>query len=306
MIPTQSPPKAGFIGLGVMGSPMARQLHAGGWPVVVHNRSQAVVEELAAEGYDVAVSPADVARQVSGGIIFLMLTDNAAVEQVALGPEGLAPELRPGALVVDMSTTSLELTRRCAAAVQEAGGQWMDAPVSGGQVGAQEATLSIMAGGRPEDFERARPYFEAMGRKVSHLGGLGAGQITKLANQIIVAQSIAAIAEALRLAEAAGVDPAGVRDAIRGGFAESRILAEHGERMVTGNFTPGGRARLQLKDVRQAVRLMEEQGLNLPMLRQNHVLWEEMVHGRGWGDLDHSGLWRLYERPPLSDQNHSL
>ncbi|MGB3120611.1 MAG: NAD-binding protein, partial [Verrucomicrobiales bacterium] len=124
---------------------------------------------------------------------------------------------------------------------------------------------------------------------------LGAGQIAKLANQIIVAQTIAAIAEALTLAKAAGVDPAGVREAIRGGFAESRILAEHGERMVTGNFVPGGRSRLQLKDVREAVRIMEEQGLELPMLRQNHALWEEMVHQRDMGDLDHSGLWRLYE-----------
>lgn len=287
--------RVGFIGLGVMGRPMALHLQRAGWPVLMNNRSRGVMDALVPEGLHPADSPAEVARGAAGGVIFLMLTDSPAVETVVLGESGLITGLSPGTLVIDMSTTALDVTHRCAAAVEAAGGSWVDAPVSGGEVGATEATLSIMAGGSVEDFARARPLFECLGRKVTHVGGLGAGQIAKLANQIIVAQTIAAIAEALTLAKAAGVDPAGVREAIRGGFAESRILAEHGERMVTGNFVPGGRARLQLKDVREAVRIMEEQGLELPMLRQNHALWEEMVHQRDMGDLDHSGLWRLYE-----------
>lgn len=287
--------RVGFIGLGVMGRPMALHLQRAGWPVLMNNRSRGVMDALVPEGLHPADSPAEVARGTAGGVIFLMLTDSPAVETVVLGESGLITGLAPGTLVIDMSTTALDVTKRCATAVETAGGRWVDAPVSGGEVGATEATLSIMAGGSVEDFARARPLFECLGRKVTHVGGLGAGQIAKLANQIIVAQTIAAIAEALTLAKAAGVDPAGVREAIRGGFAESRILAEHGERMVTGNFVPGGRARLQLKDVREAVRIMEEQGLELPMLRQNHALWEEMVHQRDMGDLDHSGLWRLYE-----------
>lgn len=290
--------KIGFIGLGVMGKPMAQHLATAGAEVVIHNRSRGVVEELlAASGqFTAATSPAEVAQQIGDGVIMLMLTNTPAVDQVILGENGLLEAIHPGALVIDMSTTGLAKTRECAEKLGAKGCGYVDAPVSGGEVGAKGASLSIMAGGSPEDFERALPILNVLGGKVTHMGVVGAGQITKLANQIIVAQGITAIAEALTLAQAAGVEPSKVRDAIRGGFAESRLLAEHGERMVTGNFEPGGRASYQLKDVREALQVMEELGLDLPMLKQNVALWVEMVEDLGMANLDHSGILRLYEQ----------
>ncbi len=290
--------KIGFIGLGVMGKPMAGHLAHAGAHVVVHNRSQTVVEELleASPQFQRAHSPAAVARAVGPGMIVLMLTNTPAVDAVILGEQGLVSAISTGALVIDMSTTGLAKTRECAQVLRGKGCGYVDAPVSGGETGARSATLSIMAGGSPADMARARPLLEVLASKVTHLGDVGSGQIAKLANQIIVGQTITAIAEALTLAKAAGVDPAQVREAIRGGFAESRILAEHGERMVTGNFEPGGRASYQLKDVREALQVMEELGLDLPMLKQNGALWVEMVEGRGMAELDHSGVLRLYEK----------
>lgn len=289
--------KIGFIGLGVMGKPMAQHLATAGAEVVIHNRSQGVVEELlaASSQFQAATSPAEVSRQIGDGVMVLMLTNTPAVDQVILGENGLLEAIQPGALVIDMSTTGLAKTRECAEKLRAKGCGYVDAPVSGGEVGAKGASLSIMAGGSRENFERALPILNVLGGKVTHMGEVGAGQITKLANQIIVAQGITAIAEALTLAQAAGVEPSKVRDAIRGGFAESRLLAEHGERMVTGNFEPGGRASYQLKDVREALQVMEELGLDLPMLKQNVALWVEMVEDLGMANLDHSGILRLYE-----------
>lgn len=293
--------KIGFIGLGVMGKPMAGHLYAAGAELTIHNRSQAVIQQLLGEweGVSSAGTPADVAGKLAGDVIVLMLTNTPAVDAVTLGENGLTGALKPGTLVIDMSTTGVRKTRECAEAVKALGGGWVDAPVSGGQFGAEAASLAIMAGGEESNFERAKPILEVMGAKITHLGPVGAGQITKLANQTIVGIGVAALAEALTLAKAAGVDPAKVRDAIRGGFAESRLLAEHGERMVTGNFEPGGRATYQLKDVREARELMRDLGIELPMLSRNVELWEEMVDERGMGDVDHSGIFRMYgDRQP--------
>lgn len=280
----------GFIGLGLMGRPMARALARAGATLVVSSRSAGPVAELAAEGMIAATGPAAVAGQADE--IVLMLTDTAAVEAVA---DSLLPNLRPGHLIVDMGTTAVAATRALAGRVRAAGADWLDAPVSGGTVAAEAAGLTIMAGGRAGAFARALPLFQAMGRRITHVGDSGAGQVAKSANQVIVGLTIGAVAEALALAKAAGVDPAKVRDAIRGGFAESRILDLHGGRMVSGDFTPGARATVQLKDLRQAEALAEQSGIDLPTVGLTLELYELLVE-QGDGGLDHSALYRLFVR----------
>jgi len=198
--------------------------------------------------------------------------------------------LSPGAMMIDFGTTSVPATRRFAESVS-----WVDAPVSGGQVGAEAATLSIMAGGDPQAFARALPILETVGKRVTHLGPVGSGQVTKLANQLIVAQTIDAVAQALRMAELSGVDPALARQAMLGGFADSRILDLHGDRIVRRDFVAGGRAALQLKDVRLICELADSVGLSSPTLANSLARWEELVDHRGQGELDHSGLFTLYE-----------
>jgi 3-hydroxyisobutyrate dehydrogenase-like beta-hydroxyacid dehydrogenase len=256
--------RVGVIGLGLMGKPMARALARAGAELVVSSRSPGPVAELAAEGMIAATGPAAVAGQA--GIVILMLTDTTAVETVA---EALLPVLRPGHLVIDMGTTAVAATRALAQRVAAAGAEWLDAPVSGGTVAAEGAILTIMAG--------------------------GSGQIAKSANQVIVALTIGAVAEALALARAAGADPAKVRDAIRGGFAESRILDLHGGRMVSGDFTPGGRVTTQVKDLKQAEELAQQSGIDLPTLGLSLELFEMLVD-QGDGALDHSALYRLFAR----------
>jgi len=286
--------RVGFIGLGLMGRPMVENLRDAGWRLVVHNRSRQVVDELVAGGgVEAADDPAGVAEQVADGVIVLCLTQTSAVEEVFAGEKGLLAKVAAGALVVDMGTTAVKATRQLDAALREKGASLMDAPVSGGQGGARAATLSIMAGGRVEDFARALPLFEEMGKRITHMGASGAGQVTKMANQIIVAQTIDAVAQALTLARANAVDPALVREALSGGFADSRILSEHGERMVKGDFEPGGRSECQLKDVREGRDLMEQSGLDFRTLRANLQNWEQLVE-QGDGGLDHSALIRLY------------
>lgn len=280
----------GFIGLGLMGRPMARALARAGATLVVSSRSPGPVAELAAEGMIAATGPAAVAGQADE--IVLMLTDTAAVETVA---DLLLPTLRPGHLIVDMGTTAVAATRALADRVRAAGADWLDAPVSGGTVAAEAAGLTIMAGGRTGSFARALPLFQTMGRRITHVGDSGAGQVAKSANQVIVGLTIGAVAEALALAKAAGVDPAKVRDAIRGGFAESRILDLHGGRMVSGDFTPGARATVQLKDLRQAEALAEQSGIDLPTVGLTLELYELLVE-QGDGGLDHSALYRLFVR----------
>lgn len=290
--PTLTGRTIGFIGLGLMGRPMAINLHRAGARLTIHNRSRAVVDELAAMGMTPASGPRDVARHAD--IVILMLPDTPTVEAVITGPDGVIAGLRHGATVVDMSTTDLLATRHLADLVHGAHGHYVDAPVSGGEIGAREATLAIMAGGSQSAFAGVLPVFRVLGRNITHVGDVGAGQVAKAANQIIVALTIGAVAEAFALARGAGVDPAKVRDALRGGFADSRILDLHGERMVRGDFRPGGRSVTQLKDLDQALALAAELGLDLPALRLSRSLFRRLVD-RGDGDLDHSALIRLFD-----------
>ena len=284
--------KVGFVGLGHMGRAMARHLHAAGAEVVVWNRSEGPAAAAVALGRRRAASLPELAREIGDGIICLNLTTTDVVEQVVFGAGGLIEGVDPQALFVDFGTTGVAETKGFAQRVH-----WLDAPVSGGQVGAEAGTLTIMAGGTDEAFRRASPILHAVGARVNHMGPAGAGQVTKLANQLIVAQTIDAVAQALRMAELAGVDPAKVREALLGGFAESRILQLHGDRMVRRDFAPGGRAELQLKDVRLMCQLAESVGLDSPTLRNSLAQWEKFVHAEGHGDLDHSGLFLLYDRP---------
>jgi 3-hydroxyisobutyrate dehydrogenase-like beta-hydroxyacid dehydrogenase len=283
--------RIGFVGLGLMGKPMARHLHRAGADVAVASRSPGPAEELAAEGLRRAEGPRAAAEGAEA--VVLMVSDTPAVAAVLDGPEGVLAGLAPGALVIDMGTTAVPDTRRFAETVRSRGGRWIDAPVSGGQVGAEEASLSIMAGAEEEDFERALPIFRALGKRVTRVGGPGAGQVAKAANQMIVGLTIGAVAEGLALARAAGADPAKVREALVGGFASSRILELHGLRMVEGRFEPGARVATQLKDMRQAEELARSLGLDLPGLALNRGLYEALV-ARGDGALDHSALYRLF------------
>ena len=282
--------KIGFVGLGNMGRANARHLHEAGADVVVWNRSDAPAEAAVALGMRRAAGLPELAREIGPGVICINLTMTDVVENVVFGPGGLIEGLHPDALIIDFGTTGVPETKKWAERVN-----WIDAPVSGGQVGAEAATLTIMAGGREANFQRALPIFQAVGKNITHLGPSGAGQVTKLANQLIVAQTIDAVAQALRMAELSGVDPALVRKALLGGFAESRILDLHGDRMVRRDFAPGGRATLQLKDVRLMSQLADSVGLDSPTLKNSLAQWEKFVHEKGLGDLDHSGLFRLYE-----------
>ncbi len=282
--------KIGFVGLGNMGRANARHLHEAGADVIVWNRSPAPAEAAVALGLRRAATLPDLAREIGPGIICINLTMTDVVEAVVFGPGGLIEGLHPDALIIDFGTTGVPETKKWAERVN-----WVDSPVSGGQVGAEAATLTIMAGGSDANFQRAIPIFQAVGKNITHLGPVGSGQVTKLANQLIVAQTIDAVAQALRLAELSGVDPALVRKALLGGFAESRILDLHGDRMVRRDFAPGGRATLQLKDVRLMSQLADSVGLNSPTLKNSLAQWEKFVHEKHLGDLDHSGLFRLYE-----------
>ena len=281
----------GFIGLGLMGKPMARNLHKAGAQVIAHNRSQAAVDELAGERMTPASSPTEVMGQAK--TVILMLPDTGAVETIL---EAIIPAVTPGDLIIDMGTTEATLTRTMAARIEAAGGAYVDAPVSGGTIGAENATLSIMAGGSDNAVERARPILEAMGSRVVHVGTVGAGQVAKAANQVIVGLTISAVSEALKLAERAGADPARVREALKGGFADSRILEVHGQRMINGDFTPGGKCVTQRKDLDQALKLGRECGLELPTTAQVMGQYDRVIEA-GFGDLDHAALIKIFDLP---------
>jgi len=277
----------GLIGLGLMGKPMARNLKKAGASLVIHNRSQAVIEELKAEGMTAAKTPAAVAGRAK--TVILMLPDTPAVEKVLTGADGVVSGLRPGTLVIDMGTTKVTATRVFAAAVAAAGGDYVDAPVSGGTIGAEGGTLTIMAGGSDEALARAMPIFAVLGKTITHVGQVGTGQVAKAANQVIVGLTIGAVAEALTLARKAGADPARVRQALKGGFADSRILEVHGQRMVEGNFKPGGKSTIQRKDLSQALELAQELGLDMPATALCMSLYDRII-AAGHGGLDHSAL----------------
>ncbi len=240
----------GFIGLGLMGKPMALNLLKRGFPVIAHSRSTAPVDEVVAAGATRASSPADVARQCSR--IITMLPDSSDVELVLEGPRGVFETLAPGTILIDMSTISPAVTRRLADAARAKGATMLDAPVSGGEIGAIHASLSIMVGGDEAAFVEVAPILGAMGNpeRIILIGESGAGQLCKVCNQMVIGGTLAVVSEAIALARKAGVDPAKVRDALLGGFAASRVLEVHGERILAGNYTPGFRARLYAKDYR--------------------------------------------------------
>jgi 2-hydroxy-3-oxopropionate reductase len=286
-------PTVGFIGLGIMGKPMARNLMKAGYPLVVHNRSQGAVEELSKDGARRASSPQETAAQSE--VLITMLPDSPDVEQVLAGERGAFGGIRSGALLIDMSTISPVVARRLAKEAGAKGVSMLDAPVSGGEAGAINATLSIMVGGSAEAFERALPIFQALGKNIVHIGEAGAGQVTKAANQVVVGLTIAAVSEALVLASKAGVNPAKVRQALLGGFAQSRILDAHGQKMLDRNFKPGFRIRLHEKDLSIALATGKEYGVPLLVTAVVDQMMNSMK-ANGNGDLDHSGLVTLIEQ----------
>jgi 2-hydroxy-3-oxopropionate reductase len=281
--------KIGFIGLGIMGAPMAGHLLAAGHDMFVRTRSK-VPESL--KGATVCATNADVAR--AADVVILMLPDTPDVEQVLFGKDGVAEGLSQGKLVIDMSSISPMETKRFAQQINAVGSDYLDAPVSGGEVGAKAASLTIMVGGPDAAFERARPLFEKMGKNITLVGGNGDGQTTKVANQIIVALNIAAVGEALLFASKAGADPAKVRQALMGGFAASRILEVHGERMIKRTFNPGFRIALHQKDLNLALAGARAIGVSLPQTASAAQLMQSCA-ANGWDQLDHSALVKALE-----------
>jgi 2-hydroxy-3-oxopropionate reductase len=282
----------GFIGLGIMGKPMAKNLIAAGHDLVVYNRTQEKAEELAGDGATVAGSPRDVAEQ--SDVIITMLPDSPQVEEVLTGEDGVFEGIKEGALIVDTSTISPVVTEELAAKAKEKGASMLDAPVSGGDVGAIEGTLSIMVGGEENDFERARPLFEAMGKTVTHVGGSGAGQVVKAANQIVVALTIEAVSEALVLGSKAGVAPEKILDVLGGGLAGNKVMEVKREKMLTHSFDPGFRIELHHKDLGIALAAGREYGVTLPVTAIVDQMLQDL-RMRGRGDRDHSALLTLIE-----------
>lgn len=283
---SSSRPSVAVLGIGMMGFPMARRLCEAGFSVHAWNRSPAKAERLRPFGAHIAHTPAQAVAEAD--LVITLLEDGHIVEDV-LFRQGTAGALQPGSLVVDMSSIQPRQARDHAARLVALGVQHLDAPVSGGTVGAEAGTLAIMAGGKPADFERALPVFEVLGR-ATHVGPTGAGQLAKLANQMIVGITIGAVAEALLLCEKGGADMGKVKQAISGGFADSRILQVHGQRMVERDFTKRGAVSVQLKDMRNALTTAMEVGFDAPITALFERLYAEAA-GHGLGDLDHSALF---------------
>src|SRR5471030_1609039 len=279
----------GFIGLGVMGKPMAKHVLAAGHRLTVHNRSRGTVDELVAAGATAAASPADVAR--ASTIVITMLPDTPDVELVLTAADGVLSALQKGAIVVDMSSISPVVTEKLASLVAEKGGSMLDAPVSGGEIGAINAQLSIMVGGDEKAFARVKPIFASMGNpeKIIHIGRSGAGQICKICNQVAIGGALAGVSEAFALAKKAGVDAARVRQALLGGFAASRVLEVHGERMLVDNYKPGFRARLYQKDLRIANEAAAANSVAMPTTAVVAQLLNALV-ASGGADLDYAAL----------------
>jgi len=281
----------GVIGLGAMGAPMARNLVAAGHPVVVHSRSPGPVEALVAAGARAASSPRELARAAE--VIVAMLPDEATTAAILEGEDGLLAGARAGQLLVDMGTASPAWARTLAARGGEHGVAVLDAPVSGGDVGAQDGSLSIMVGGDADAVERARPVFEAMGRAV-HVGPHGAGQTVKACNQVVVAGTIAVVSEALVLARGSGVDPGAVLEVLSGGLAASRVIEVKGRKLLEHDFEPGGKAGYQRRDLRLALAAAQEAGVTLPVTAVVDQLFGALV-AAGGGDRDHSALLTVLE-----------
>ncbi|MDP2017622.1 2-hydroxy-3-oxopropionate reductase [Hydrogenophaga sp.] len=283
--------KVGFIGLGTMGAPMALNLLKAGHTMFVSSRGK-VPEAFAAQGATICTNATEVARRAD--IVITMVPDTPHVDDVLFGEHGVAQGLQAGKVVVDMSSISPMATKQFAQKINALGCEYLDAPVSGGEVGAQAASLTIMVGGPQDTFDRVKPLFEAMGKNITLVGGNGDGQTTKVANQIIVALNIEAVAEALLFASKAGADPAKVRQALMGGFAASRILEVHGERMIQRTFKPGFRIELHQKDLNLALQGAKELGLSLPHTASAAQLMQSCA-AHGMAGLDHSALCRSLE-----------
>lgn len=281
----------GFIGLGIMGRPMAARLLDGGHRLYAHSRSS-VPEELIGKGAVVCGSGTEVARQAE--IVITMLPDTPDVEKVLFGTKGVAEGLVPGKMVVDMSSISPLATRKFAEKIEELGCSYLDAPVSGGEVGAKNGSLTIMVGGPPEVFDRVRPLFELMGKNITLVGANGDGQTAKVSNQIIVALTIEAVGEALLFASKAGASAEKVRQALMGGFASSRILEVHGARMIARNFDPGFRMELHRKDLKLALEGAASLELSLPHTASCHQLMNAAI-ANGGARRDHSALVQILE-----------
>jgi 2-hydroxy-3-oxopropionate reductase len=291
---TTTPLRLGFIGLGIMGAPMAGHLRAAGHALFVTTRSK-VPQALLDAGAVACADAAEVARQAD--IIFTMVPDTPDVEKVLFGAGGVAEGLAgagQGKVVVDMSSITPIETKAFAERIAALGAAYLDAPVSGGEVGAKAASLTIMVGGESAVFDRVLPLFQLMGKNITHVGGVGAGQTTKVANQIIVALNIAAVSEALVFASKAGADPAKVRQALMGGFASSRILEVHGERMIKRTFNPGFRIKLHQKDLNLALQGARAMGVALPQTASAAQLMQACA-AHGLADMDHSALVRALE-----------
>ena len=284
--------RIGFIGLGLMGKPMCLNLLSAGAELCVFNRSAAAIDEIKNTKVTVMPDPAAVAAEVD--LVILMLADTPAVEQVLFAERGVAQGVHANSLIIDMGTTATLATREFASRLAEKGARYIDAPVSGGQIGAKGATLSIMAGGEVADIDAVMPVFEAMGRLVTHVGPVSSGQVTKAVNQVIVGLTIGAVSEALAVAKRAGVDLEKAQQALMGGHASSRILQEHGTRMINQTFEPGGKVVTQAKDMQQALDLAAELGIELPATALNLTLYKHLIEN-GLGALDHSALYKYYD-----------
>ena len=290
--------KLGFVGLGIMGRAMALNLRKAGHSLWVHGRRPETMKPLTAAGATACSSPKDVAANAD--MIFICVSDTPDVEQVILGEHGLVQGARAGSVVVDMSTISPAATRRFVEELKKRGADMLDAPVSGGEVGAINATLSIMVGGKPEVFARVQPLFAAMGKNIVHVGDHGAGQVAKACNQVVVAVTIEAVAEALTFARKNGVDPAKVRAALMGGFAGSKILEVHGQRMLDNDFKPGFKVKLHQKDLKIVMDDAHKLGLALPgaALVAQHL---NALMGAGDGELDSAAIVKVIERMSEKD-----
>lgn len=286
-------PVIGWIGPGIMGKPMCKNLLKAGFPLAVYARRPESAQELTALGASFHTSPAALAANAD--IVISMVSDTPDVEAVLLGKQGVGEGAKPGLLVIDMSTISPVATRDIAARLAEKGVRFLDAPVSGGDVGAIAGTLTIMVGGSAEDLEYARPALAAMGKTITHIGGHGAGQLAKACNQLVAAQTVIAITEAMEMAKAADVDPAKVRAALLGGFAYSRVLELHGQRILDENYQPGFMAKLHNKDMRIVTSTIAALGLNMPGAQRAAEYMQALVD-QGDGDLDSSALAKIVQQ----------
>ncbi len=285
--------KVGYIGLGLMGKSIARNILKGGFPLVVHNRSRAAVDELVAEGAVAANSPAEVARQVD--VVFTNLPDSPDVELVALGKHGIIEGAHDGLVMVDNSTIKPASARMIAEKLKAKGVLSLDAPVSGGDIGAKNGTLTIMVGGEASALEKVMPVFQAMGKTITHVGEAGAGQVAKAANQIMVAAQMVAMGELLIFSKKAGVDPQKVVDAIKAGAAQCWSLDVKPPRLFAGNRNPGFKAYMQLKDLKIVMDTAREYGMPLSSAEENTRFFEQMIQ-LGMGELDNSAVVGVIEK----------